>query len=200
MRLQPFGNGSRACIGRGFAWQEAMLAATMLIQLFDFRNDDPNYTLAVKQILSLKPKDLYIHVSLREGIDSVHLEKLISAGSIEGAKGNEPQVEGTAKGSTKPLAVFFGGNMGTCESLAQTVAHSSPSHGFTAEVKPLDEAAHALPKDRPVLIITSSYEGEPPDNAGQFFKWVEGTGKNSLEGVQYAVFGCGNRRYPLLFE
>ena len=86
--------------------------------------------------------------------------------------------------------------MGTCEALAQIVAHSAPNHGFRAEVQPLDNAAHALPKDRPVLIITSTYEGEPPENAGQFLKWVEAIDGKSLAGVQYAVFGCGNRGYP----
>ena len=177
-----------------------MLAATMLLQVFDFRNHDPNYTLAINQAVTIKPKDLYIHVILREGIDSLHLEKLISASSVEGAKGMEPQIKESAEESTKLLAVFFGGNMGTCENLAQIVAHSCPGHGFKAEIQPLDDAAHSLPKDRPVLIITSTYEGEPPNNAGQFLKWVKGVGKKSLEGVRYAVFGCGNRKHPLILN
>ena len=122
------------------------------------------------------------------------MEKLLPGSSSEGAEVQEPQVNERAKDFTKPLAVFFGGNLGTCESLAQTVAHSSPSHGFRAEIQPLDNAAHALPKDRPVLIITSTYEGCPPDNAGHFLKWVEGIDGKSLVGVQYAVFGCGNRK------
>ncbi|KAG8528476.1 uncharacterized protein KY384_007394 [Bacidia gigantensis] len=66
-------------------------------------------------------------------------------------------------------------------------------HGscYKAEVKSLDEA---MPKDRPVLIIiTSSYEGEPPDNGGHFVRWVHKIGDKTLEGVQYAVFGYGNR-------
>ena len=100
-----------------------------------------------------------------------------------------------AKDSTESLAVFFGGNLGTCESLAQTVAHSSPSHGYRAEIKPLDKAAYALPKHRPVLIITSTYEGGPPDNAGQFLQCSKGINWKSLAGVQYAVFGCGDSEY-----
>lgn len=136
-----------------------------------------------------------------EGINGVPLEKLVSGGSSsEGAKVQEPQVDERTEDFIKPLAVFFGGNFGTCESLAQTVAHSSPSHGFRAEIQPLDNAAHALPKDRPVLIITSTYEGGPPDNAGQFLKWIESIDEKSLAGVQYAVFGCGNRKNPELMN
>ena len=136
-----------------------------------------------------------------EGINGVPLEKLVLGGSSSGgAKVQESQVDERTEDFIKPLAVFFGGNFGTCESLAQTVAHSSPSHGFRAEIQPLDNAAYALPKDRPVLIITSTYEGGPPDNAGQFLKWIEGIDGKSLAGVQYAVFGCGNRKNPELMN
>ena len=33
---KPFGNGTRGCIGRPFAWQEALLVLAMLLQNFDF--------------------------------------------------------------------------------------------------------------------------------------------------------------------
>ena len=173
----------------------AMFASTMLLQVFDFRNDEPNYALAIKHNLTIEPKHLDIQVSIREGIDGLPLEKPISGSSSEGAGLQEPQVDELAKDATNSLAVFFGGNSGTCESLAQTVAHSSPRHGFRAEIQPLDNAAYALPKDRPVLIITSTYEGGPPDSAGHFLQWVKGINRKSLAGVQYAVFGCGDSEY-----
>ena len=33
---KPFGNGMRACIGRPFAWQEAVMVMAMLLQNFNF--------------------------------------------------------------------------------------------------------------------------------------------------------------------
>ena len=57
---KPFGNGSRACIGRAFAWQEALLVIAMLFQNFDFELVDPTYELKIKQILTIKPDDLKI--------------------------------------------------------------------------------------------------------------------------------------------
>lgn len=55
----------RACIGRPFAWQEALLAVAVLLQNFDFRLHDPSYELAIKSTLTIKPKDFYMHASLR---------------------------------------------------------------------------------------------------------------------------------------
>lgn len=47
---QPFGNGSRACIGRDCGWQEATLAAVLLLQNFDIRLGDPQYKLQILQM------------------------------------------------------------------------------------------------------------------------------------------------------
>ncbi|KAF4311014.1 putative cytochrome p450 protein [Botryosphaeria dothidea] len=44
---KPFGNGRRACIGRAFAWQEALLVIALLLQNFDFKMADPSYELRV---------------------------------------------------------------------------------------------------------------------------------------------------------
>ena len=74
---KPFGNGMRGCIGRPFAWQEAILTTAMLLQTFNFRQDDASYTLQIKQTLTIKPKDFFMHASLREHIDPVYLEKML---------------------------------------------------------------------------------------------------------------------------
>lgn len=195
--LQPFGNGSRACIGRGFAWQEAMLATATLLRYFDFRLDDPNYKLAINEALTIKPKDLFMHATLRKGIDLLHLERMMTGDSQKIAQVPDIPKKADDKGSEKELSIYFGGNMGTCENLAQTVARSSATRGFKAVVKPLDEATDNLPQDGPVIIITASYEGEPPDNANLFFAWLKNLDGEPLKGVQYSVFGCGNRKCPL---
>jgi cytochrome P450/NADPH-cytochrome P450 reductase len=57
----------------------------------------------------------------------------------------------------------------------------------------MDSLSGNLPKNRPVIIITASYEGQPPDNAANFFAWLQSvTDKNCLNGTEYAVFGCGH--------
>ena len=171
----------------------------MLLQYFDFRMDDLNYKLAINQTLTIKPKDFFMHATLRKGIDPLHLERMITSGGQEATQVPDVSKNADDKASGKPMSVYFGGNMGTCESLAQTVAQSSSAHGFKAIVKPLDEATDNLSKDHPVVIITASYEGEPPDNANQFFTWLKTLHGEPLKGVQYSVFGCGNRKcFPSL--
>ena len=201
MPAKPFGNGSRSCIGRDFAWEEAKLATAMLLQVFNFRFDDPGYKLSVQETLTIKPKDLFMHAALREGYESTCLEKMLC-----GDKRYDPsnttraakQINDDQHVVRRPIAIFYGSNMGTCESLARTIAHTSASHGYEAIVRSLDDATMKLPSDQPVLLITSSYEGEPPDNAHRFVTWLEGINGAPLEGVRYAVFGCGNRESFLI--
>lgn len=106
----------------------------------------------------------------------------------------------------KPLSIFFGGISNTCKTYGEDFQHDAPSFGFQVPdgVRNLDEAVENLPKDRPVLIITSSYEGQPPDNAKGFVAWLEtraAAGDDSLlKGVSYAVFGAGNKDWVRTFH
>jgi len=62
---KPFGNGARGCIGRPFAWQEAVLVTAMVLQYFNFELQDPSYTLQIKSALTIKPRDFYMKATLR---------------------------------------------------------------------------------------------------------------------------------------
>ncbi|KAL0941300.1 bifunctional p-450:NADPH-p450 reductase [Colletotrichum truncatum] len=201
----PFGTGMRGCIGRAFAWQEMLLALAVLFQNFNFVAHNPNYDLKIAQTLTIKPKDFYIRAILREGLTPSLLEARL-AGSIvatgAGAKAatSDAQVKKAPKdtcgsnGASKnsKLAVFYGSNAGTCEFMAQRLASDAASHGFSATVDSLDTARESLPTDGPVVIITSSYEGQPPHNAALFVDWLTNLKGKELENVSYAVYGCGH--------
>lgn len=92
------------------------------------------------------------------------------------------------------MQILYGSNTGTCEFLAQTLAGTANRHGFEASVATLDSAAGHLSTTAPVIIITASYEGEPPDNAAHFVAWLKALTGEELESVNYAVFGCGHRK------
>ena len=199
---KPFGNGMRACIGRPFAWQESLLTMVILLQNFNFRFDDAHYKLQIKQTLTIKPKDFFMRATLRDGLTATQLEqRLAGRGDQAGVNGNQPRTNGVAaapgrgkapKVQGKPLSIFYGSNTGTCEALAQRLASDAASHGFSAStVEPLDAANQKVPTDQPVVVITASYEGEPPDNAGLFVGWLESLKGKEMENVNYAVFGCG---------
>lgn len=71
------------------------------------------------------------------------------------------------------------------------------------EVQELDDAVEKLPTDKPVVIITPSYEGRPPDNAKKFVAWLEklAAKKSQLPpGTKFAVFGVGNSDWVHTFH
>lgn len=76
--------------------------------------------------------------------------------------------------------------------------------GFSGNVSVLDSRVGQLPKDGPILIVTSSYEGEPPDNAASFVSWIQNLPQSAnscaLDGVRFAVFGCGNREWARTYQ
>lgn len=176
----------------------------MLFQNFNFTLDDPNYQLEIVASLTIKPKDFYMRASLRHGLTPTELEKkLAGTGAADEHHHADKKAAGAAvsKDAQKPLALFYGSNSGTCEALAQRVAADASSHGFkVTDLAPLDTANQNLPKDRPVVIVTASYEGLPPSNAAHFVSWIESLKGNELEGVSYAVFGCGHHDWVQTFH
>src|SRR3982075_1524440 len=61
---KPFGNGQRACIGRGFAMHEAALAIGMVLQRFKLV-DVNRYQMHLKETLTIKPDGFKIKVRPR---------------------------------------------------------------------------------------------------------------------------------------
>jgi cytochrome P450 / NADPH-cytochrome P450 reductase len=203
---KPFGNGARACIGRPFAWQEALLVMAMLLQNFNFVMDDPSYQLLIKQTLTIKPKGFHMRAILRRGLTPTQLEQSLTSSARTmptpaSGGANKGTQASSAKG--KPIAIYYGSNTGTCESLANRLASDAPAHGFSAiTVDSLDAANQKVAPEHPIVIITASYEGQPPDNAAHFVAWLEGLkeGCKAMENVSYAVFGCGHHDWAQTFH
>ena len=127
---KPFGTGMRACIGRAFAWQEALLVMAILLQNFDIRLDDPHYEMRVKQTLTIKPRDLYIRATPRKGLDATIIQRYISSPAGDdklqaaiGVNGHDQQ--SNFKEGLTDLLILFGSNTGTCQTLAQRLAMES---------------------------------------------------------------------------
>jgi len=174
----------------------------MLLQNFNFRFDDPSYQLHIKQTLTIKPKDFFMHATLRERIDPIYLERMLHNGARPEIKLAEEIPDTKAnrlvEAPKKLMTVLYGSNSGTCEALAQSLARVATSRGYRVQVDPLDAGVDKIPKDQPVILISSSYEGEPPDNAVHFVQWLENlNAEKRLAGVNYAVYGCGNRKSPV---
>ncbi|KAF7906794.1 hypothetical protein EAF00_001072 [Botryotinia globosa] len=205
---KPFGSGVRACIGRAFAWQEALMVAAMLLQNFDFRLHDPEYKLRIKQTLTIKPQDLIMRATLRHGMTAMDLEHLLRGSTSSGIKSPEKSTVPSSelpdisrlKLHSKPMTILYGSNTGTCLAFAQRMASTAAGNGFEAKILEMDSVVGALPQSQPIVIITASYEGHPPDNAARFVSWLEKLEPTTLSGTQFAVFGCGHSDWRATFQ
>ena len=99
-----------------------------------------------------------------------------------------------------PLLILFGSNTGSSEAFAQRLAGEAAGQGYAARIAPLDDYAGKLPTEGATVILASSYEGQPPDNARQFVSWLDTGDKLSLAGTRYTVFGCGNRQWARTYQ
>ncbi|RGP80297.1 putative bifunctional p-450:nadph-p450 reductase [Fusarium longipes] len=191
---KPFGNGMRGCIGREFAWQEAKLITVMILQNFDLFKADPNYKLKIKQSLTIKPDGFNMHVKLRKDRKLSGLFKTPSLSSQQPSLSSRQSINPINAKDLKPISIFYGSNTGTCEALAQKLSADCVASGFMpSKPLPLDMATKNLSKDGPNVLLAASYDGRPSDNAAEFMKWAESLEPGELEGIQFAVFGCGHK-------
>lgn len=202
---KPFGNGIRGCIGRAFAWQESLLITAMLLQNFNFKLSDPDYKLQIKQTLTIKPGNFMMHAKLRDHVDPLELEGILHGGSKKGAKTSSGQSDAslaTTEQQLQPMSILYGSDSGTCEFMAQSLARAAKGRGFGAKVQTFDSIVANVPTDQPVVLVSPSYNGQPPSNATDFVQWLEGQdGKSdALEGVKYTIYGCGNKDYTSTFH
>ena len=195
---KPFGNGQRACIGRPFAMQEAVLLIAMILQRFDLIEHDPSYRLEVGETLTLKPSGLRIRVKSRGIASFKPRSTLVSQTAAQAAPAAAPPRAAGVQAT--PLLVLYGSNTGSAEAFAERIASDAEAQGYAAQIAPLDDHAGRLPSDGAVTIVTASYEGQPPDNARQFAAWLDALEPGALKDVKYAVFGCGNRQWARTYQ
>src|SRR2546425_489700 len=197
---KPFGNGQRACIGRGFAMHEAALAIGMILQRFKLI-DHQRYQMHLKETLTIKPDGFKIKVRPRADKDR---GAFAGRAAVAAAASNAAAPQARARpGHNTPLLVLYGSNLGTAEELATRVADLAEVNGFATKLGALDDYVGKLPEQGGVMIFCASYNGVAPDNATQFVKWLGGGGnlpKNAFAKLRYAVFGCGNSDWAATYQ
>jgi cytochrome P450/NADPH-cytochrome P450 reductase len=96
--------------------------------------------------------------------------------------------------------VLFGSNLGTAESIATRLAQEGTQRLFAVTLGALDDHVDDLPRDGAVIVVSSSYNGTPPDNAAAFCRWIQGAAADAAHGVAYTVFGCGNTEWASTYQ
>ncbi|MGY5343633.1 bifunctional cytochrome P450/NADPH--P450 reductase [Paenibacillus glucanolyticus] len=194
---KPFGNGQRACIGQQFALHEATLVLGMVLKQFEII-DHTDYQLEIKESLTLKPDDFTIRVRPRGGQINLSFSAVPTAETSVQPKTSK--VTPTIEAHNTPLLVLYGSDMGTAEGIARDLAETARLQGFISDVMPLNNRIGKLPKEGLVFIVSASYNGKPPINAREFTQWLESVDSGQLEGVRYAVFGCGDRTWASTYQ
>ncbi|MGV9692383.1 bifunctional cytochrome P450/NADPH--P450 reductase [Streptomyces sp. NPDC003444] len=192
--FKPFGNGERACIGRQFALHEATLLLGLLVHRYRLI-DHTDYQLKIKQTLTLKPDAFTLKLARRTAEE----RRRPAATGNEEATGRDAGAARRASGTA--LTVLHGSNLGTCSALARDLAADADEQGFAPTVAPLDDATGKLdPAAGPLVIVASSYNGRPTDDATGFVAWLEGLEPGSLTGLPYAVLGVGDRNWAATYQ
>ncbi|KAJ5215187.1 P450 monooxygenase [Penicillium citrinum] len=199
---KPFGNGVRACIGRPFAWQEAILTVATLLQTFSFTKANPSYLLSIKTALTIKPQDFYMKARLHDESFLDHAGALVPGTRLSESKDQHTSSSKRQQSEVglRPMQVFFGSNTGTCEAVATALVNSAQRHGFKGEPINMDDGVAIFDKKQPLVVVTASYEGQPPDNAAHFVEWLSRGTKDKIVGTKYAVFGLGNKEWYATYQ
>lgn len=101
-------------------------------------------------------------------------------------------------GSPVPVTVLFGSQTGTAEGLAKKLVKTLKKGNFEPNLQDMSTYERtSLPKEKNLLIITSTYgDGEPPDSALEFHTWLMSAAAPSLAGVNFSVLSLGDSSYP----
>ena len=97
-----------------------------------------------------------------------------------------------------PLTVLYGSQSGNCEALSKDIRKYSKAQGFEAKISELDSFDRDSISDvKHLIILCSTFgEGDPPDNAVEFNKWLMADDAPSLpDTLNFSVCGLGDSSY-----
>jgi NADPH-ferrihemoprotein reductase len=131
-------------------------------------------------------------------------------GGVNGAKaGKTRNIIEKMEESEKNCVVFYGSQTGTAEDYASRLAKEGKSRfGLDTMVADLEEYdfdnLDTIPDDKVIMFVLATYgEGEPTDNAVEFYEFITGESVSFSEGnedkplanLNYVAFGLGNNTY-----
>ncbi len=192
--FKAFGTGARSCIGRQFALHEAIMVIARLVHRYRLI-DSQHYVLQWDGPTSRRPVGFHLDLIRR-----TPEERRTSITAAAAASPQTPSGPLAAVKAGTTLAVLHGSNLGTCRALAKQLAEEAADNGCQTSVAPLDSAAGGLPEADVTLIVASSYNGQPTDDARAFLSWLTGPDA-ALEGAPlFAILGVGDHNWADTYQ
>ena len=217
----PFSAGHRGCLGRQLSIMEQRSVLARTVQRYHLRlhsRSKPSFTTP----LFLKPHGVFLSLerrqvsclSARPSLSDASLASSIpvtagagtgAGASVASGAGKGGMVDATAIPPDTRLLILYGSNMGTCETFADELAQHAVKIGMAADSMSLDaflEKKEMTKGAAAVIIISSTYNGIPPDNANRFIKFLEQPTEVTkvFAGVPFSVFGCGNTQWTRTYQ
>lgn len=192
--FKPFGTGARSCIGRQFALHEAALAVARIVHRYRLI-DSYHYVPQWESPTSRRPVGFRLDLLRRTPPDrQIDTPEILRVAAQSEAQHPTAITDGTR------LAVLYGSNLGTCRALARQFADDATALGCATTVAPLDAAAGGFPEAEAVVIIASSYNGQPTDDARAFVTWLLDAKTTLNPAPNVAVLGVGDHNWADTYQ
>ncbi|WP_095497252.1 assimilatory sulfite reductase (NADPH) flavoprotein subunit [Paraferrimonas haliotis] len=95
------------------------------------------------------------------------------------------------------LTILYGSQTGNCKALAQTLFQQTQQQGVTSELVSMAEFnPRKLKDEQGLLVLVSTHgEGDPPDDAIGFYKFLNSKRAPQLSQLKYSVLALGDSSY-----
>jgi len=95
--------------------------------------------------------------------------------------------------------IYFGSQSGTAEGFSEELVEEAKQYGVNAKLENLEDFDEdTFASHKCVVLVLATYgDGDPTDNAIEFFKWLQDQNVDGepLSGMNFTVMGLGNRQY-----
>lgn len=217
----PFAAGARGCLGRMFAMQELRLFVAAFTLRFHFipcnSSTSHYYGLTMKPLkarVKIIPRtvDLKLPASVATSTispsqgpfakEARKMSTISSPSSEEDSQDEDGNLEDLPR-----VQIAYGSAQGDARSMAYHLNAILQQMGFeTEQLCTLNNLSieDTFVQNSLLFIVTSTYNGDPPDNATSFRDslqgWLKQDSRPCWQGNQFTVFGAGNSEWRIKFH
>ena len=149
----------------------------------------------LQKVSDLGPSELLLLAGYCAGLAETSPAQLNTVGTLDTA-------HEASKGSGLKALILYASQTGNAQTIAENLQESLESSGYnTALESTLDIKLAKLNDYALIVVIASTHgEGEPPDDAIDFYEAVLSKKAPSLNGVKHAVLGLGDSSYEFFCQ